>query len=153
MQGVSHLWIPGAVPGLNEILTARSTVGRGPKGGLYTAYAPIKRAWSERVVMMVRAQQIKPVGDRGAYLTYVFFEETRKRDPSNFVAGGLKVIEDGLQDAGIIANDGWKHILGFATYWDVDKKNPGTAVFISSHNVLDKNTALWRDRQERGLDG
>jgi hypothetical protein len=150
MQGIQHLWIPGTVPGLNEILAASSTVVRGPHGGFYREYQVLKRQWSERVVLMARAQDIKRPSERGCYLTYLFFEEAQRRDPSNFTAGGMKVIEDGLQAAGILQNDGWQDVLGFAAYWVVDKKNPGTAVFISNHSVLDKNTALAQDEQQRG---
>lgn len=149
--GIQRLWIPGQVPGLNELLAARGVIGKGPRGGHYNGYSSLKRQWCERVVMMAHAQKLRPV--QSAWVTYCFFEPDRKRDPSNISAGGIKVIEDGLQAAGVLAGDGWRAILGFAVYWDVDKKNPGTTVFLSQHMVLDRQTALWREQEERVKNG
>lgn len=148
---VQHLWVPGAVPSLNELFEARGRSGLNRRGRYYDGYNGIKQLWTERVVVVARTQRLTPVDE--AWLTYLFFEESQRRDPSNFAGSGMKLIEDGLRKAGILPNDGWRHVLGFALYWVVDKKTPGTAVFLSKHAVLDKATALWRDQQERVING
>jgi len=70
-----------------------------------------------------------------AYFTYIFIEPNKRRDPSNFIAGGIKLIEDGLQEAKILKNDGWKNILGIASYWIMDPECPGVLVLISEHRI------------------
>ena len=149
-MSIQRIWIPGPVPSLNELLAARGTVVKG-RGRYFDRYNSIKQQWKERVAMMARSQRLQPVD--AAWFTYIFFEPHKRRDPSNVIAAGVKLIEDGLQKADIIGNDGWRHVLGYAHYWDVDKLNPGTTVFLTTHSVLDKQSALWRDEQERVRNG
>ena len=42
----------------------------------------------------------------------------------------IKVILDGMVEAGVIKNDGWKEVLGFRDSFYVDKDNPRIEVFI-----------------------
>jgi hypothetical protein len=111
---MKRLFIPHVLPGLNEILDARKRklVGAGRGGDMYNL---MKSRWAT-VIKGLAHQQGFDVQE-GGYFTYLFLEPNRRRDPSNIVAGGVKLIEDALQEAGLLGGDGWKHVLGIAPYW------------------------------------
>ena len=146
---VQHLWVPGPLPSLNELVEARSHFGKRVGAGKrrWNEYSDLKRKFGERVVLCARSQHLQPV--ESAYFTYIFFEPHKRRDPMNVAAGACKIIEDGLQDAAVIPNDGWGQVLGVALYWRVEATCPGVAVFLSKHAVLDEQTALYNDKLER----
>lgn len=152
MGHVQHLWVPGVFPNLNELIDARTQLGARAPGTFkrHSDYSDLKRDWAHRVVLCARSQRIKPVP--AAYFTYLLYEPNKRRNPSNVAAAVVKIIEDALQAAGIIANDGWREVLGFSSYWELDKGDPGVAVFLSSHNVLDRTTAIHSDRTARKKD-
>ena len=61
---------------------------------------------------------------------YTWYEPNRKRDLDNISSYGRKVIQDALVHCGVIQNDGWKQILGFADRFYVDRKEPRIEVVI-----------------------
>lgn len=63
-------------------------------------------------------------------LHYRFFEANEKRDKDNVFAFATKVIQDAMQELGMIENDGWKNIENFTHDFFVDKKNPRVEVYI-----------------------
>lgn len=52
-----------------------------------------------------------------------------RRDPDN-IAAAVKFIWDGLVEAGVIPNDGWKENGGWSNHFEVDKDNPRIEVVI-----------------------
>jgi Holliday junction resolvase RusA-like endonuclease len=60
-------------------------------------------------------------------LEITYYMENRKKDPDNILSS-KKFILDGLVQAGVLENDGWKQIKGFDESWEVDKKNPRVEV-------------------------
>lgn len=64
-------------------------------------------------------------------ISYHFYEPNMRRDPDNVEAFARKVINDALQQMGVIANDNWKGISSHSTFFDVDKENPRIEVFIT----------------------
>jgi hypothetical protein len=146
---IQHLYIAGKIPGLNELLRARGRDRPVGPNKRHDEYTDLKRDIEHRVVLCARSQRLLAV--ERAYLTYLFFEENRRRDPSNIVAAGMKLIEDGLRKAQILSNDGWSDIAGFAQYWVLG--DYGVAVFLSKHNVLDRERAIYLDQQARNLNG
>jgi hypothetical protein len=140
-----RLWVPGAIPNLNDLLAARGSLIRLPNGKRLPRYGELKERWEQRIVLFARVQRLEPV--QAACFTYVFFEESRRRDPGNTVAAGLKLFEDALQKARILSGDGWKQVLGYAFYWSVDKRNPGTQVFMHPDSVLSREHALSYARE------
>lgn len=144
---MQRLFIPGRLPGLNELLEAKATFGRtkGGSGKAWNGYAALKADMGQRVLLLAQSQKLRSV--QRAYFTYVFREEDRKRDPSNFVAGGMKIIEDALKVAGILPGDGWKVVLGFAPHWLVDLDHPGVTVFLDEERLLERSSALAIDNQ------
>ena len=148
-SSVQHLWIPGPLPSLNDLIEARTHHGRsvGAGGKRWNEYSATKRMLEDRVVFCVRAQHIHPVD--AAYFTYVFIENDRRRNPSNIVSAAVKIIEDALQKAGVIKNDGWGEVLGISAYWHCEPGRPGVVVFLSKHAPLDRATALYNDQLQR----
>lgn len=61
---------------------------------------------------------------------YQHYEADKRRDPSNIASMATKIIEDSLQECGIIDNDGWANIAGYSQAFDVDKKNPRIEIYI-----------------------
>ena len=57
-------------------------------------------------------------------MKYRWYEKDRRRDLDNVSSYGRKVIQDALVETGILQNDGWKQITGFADDFYVDKKYP-----------------------------
>ena len=101
------LWVPGKLPGLNELIAAAKGAG-----GTGRAYSRLKRQWTDTIVLLARAAKLRPVGGP-CYLRFVWCEENRRRDPDNVAAGGRKLILDSLVTAGVLAGDGWAHVHGW----------------------------------------
>lgn len=40
------------------------------------------------------------------------------------------MVQDALVSAGVLKDDGWKHVVGFSDRFDVDKANPHIEVRI-----------------------
>lgn len=117
-----RLWIPGRLPGWNELLDAK---GVRFKGTHKTQYDTLKAKSQERIIYMARAQ-LQPV--ERAFFRYEFHEPDRRRDPSNIASGALKIVEDALRHAGTIKNDGWANVAGFSFSFQVDKEAQGVMV-------------------------
>ena len=96
--------ITGRLPTLNKMLDAN---GESPH-----VYNALKKEAHE---LVERHLPKKFPAFKSAHFTYEFFEPTKRFDPSNFTAGAVKCIEDALQHAGVIENDGWKHVLSITT--------------------------------------
>ena len=58
-----------------------------------------------------------------------WYEPNRRRDLDN-VASAKKFILDGLVRAGVLANDGQRHVTGFADTFHVDRERPRIVVSI-----------------------
>ena len=63
-------------------------------------------------------------------MIYRWYEKDRRRDLDNISSFGRKVFQDALVSCGVIPNDGWRHIVGFADEFYVDAKNPRIEVEI-----------------------
>lgn len=125
MQG---FFIPGPLPGLNEMLdwAKRQGVQLGKRGRRWNLYAENKRMWEDVIILEIKQAKIKP-GTGSVTINYLWRELNKRRDPSN-IAAGRKFVEDALVRAGILPNDGWKEIAGFTDSFVVDKKCPGVLV-------------------------
>lgn len=136
-----RLWIPGPLPGLNEIINARGVRYRGGANG----YSSLKKRWSETVSLLAASQKF-PKLEKGHFV-YLWREPTKRRDPSNFTAGGRKIIEDALQQSGFLAGDGWKNVFSFQDEWLVDAKRPGVTVFVTDVRVHSP-IEMWVEQDE-----
>jgi hypothetical protein len=122
---IQTLWIPGQLPGQNDIITEAK--GYGGKG---YGYARLKRQWTDTIVLLIKAERLQPI--ERARLGFSYSEKTKRRDPDNIAGGAHKLICDSLVTAGILPGDGWAHVAGFSDTWRVDKAHPGVLVTITS---------------------
>lgn len=118
-------FIPGTLPGLNEIIAAAKS-GHGA-GNLYRKL----KADAEMVIFVaVRNAKVPPfIGP--VHIHYEWVEPNKRRDLDN-ISAGKKFINDLLQKTGTLQGDGWKHIAGFSESFRVDRNNPGVIVTIES---------------------
>lgn len=146
------LWIPGQLPGLNDILL--KTKQRRGKG---TAYSAMKAALTDEIQHLAVSQGFLPVKGP-AWFTYLHMEGARNRDPSNFASAAQKVIEDGLQGSRkiptwhrpYISGDGWKYVSGFIHYWNLSPE-PGVFVIVHPDHIFSHDDALtiFRGRENK----
>lgn len=101
------LWIPGPLPGLNELLAAaKSGRGRG------NAYSRLKAEWTDIIWAHVKSARWHTI-QIPAVIYFHWVERNRKRDPDNVAAGGRKLILDALVKAGSLPGDGWDYVKGW----------------------------------------
>lgn len=110
------LFIPGPLPGMNDYS------GKGTR----FKYNDDKAHWANTIAFHIRQQRLVPMGR--VTLRWTWYEKNERRDPDNFSSIGKKFILDTLKSAGIIRNDGWKHIAGWSDRWEVNKEAPGVMV-------------------------
>ena len=108
--------IPDRLSGLNEYIEA---CRRNPHAG-----AKMKERDQDFVSWHIR-QELKRITVKcPVRMVYRWYEKDRRRDLDNVSSYGRKVIQDALVETGILQNDGWKQITGFADDFYVDKKYP-----------------------------
>lgn len=125
-DNLAVLWVPGPLPGMNEMIAA----AKGNRGkGL--AYARMKKDWTDRVWAIAMSTGINKPGpfQRRVALQFVWVEKDKRRDPDN-VAAARKFVLDGLVNAGVIQGDGWRWISGWWDRWEVNAERPGVGVNI-----------------------
>lgn len=118
---MQHFTIPGRLEGMNSLVLANRTnrfMG-----------AKVKRSNTDLCAWSIRAAKLKPV-ERYPVMIYIHWtEQNARRDPDN-VASAKKFILDGLQEAGVLVNDGPKQIRSFVDTFSVDSHSPGVTVTI-----------------------
>lgn len=119
-----RLFVPGPLPGLNELIAAAKR--RGPN--CWNGYAVLKRRWGETLAAAMAAA--RPPRVSRAWLGFRWVEATRRRDPDNLAAGGRKLLLDALVRAGILPNDGWRGVVGWTDRFAVDPRRPGVELVL-----------------------
>ncbi|MEG3071052.1 MAG: Holliday junction resolvase [Peptococcaceae bacterium] len=111
--------IPGDLPDLNEIIEAAKSH--------YMVYAAMKKVHTEKVAWVAKsAGRFKKVDVAIRWVC-----KDRRKDKDNIIAG-TKFILDGLVVAGVLPNDGWRHIGNIRHSFGVDKHDPRVEVIIGS---------------------
>lgn len=122
-ESMPHFTIKGTFPSLNEYLAA---TGRSPyKGG------SMKREYMMLAVNAIRRQldrHYKP--QNPLIIHYRIFEPNKRKDHDNSVACISKIVQDGLQAAGVIPNDGWANIENFTHDFFLCRENPRVEVYL-----------------------
>jgi Holliday junction resolvase RusA-like endonuclease len=113
----AKITIPGELPTMNEIIDASKT-------NKFVFHTMKKQ--TQEVCMLASMADCQHKYEK-IYLKITYYRTNRRYDPDN-IAAGKKFILDGLQQAGIIDNDGWKNVTGWEETWKVDKKNPRVEV-------------------------
>lgn len=89
------------------------------------------KADNEKSVVAAVMQCMRGVKiERPVFMEYTWFEKNRRRDLDNISSFGRKVVQDALVIAGVLKDDGWKHVVGFSDRFDVDRENPRIEVLI-----------------------
>ena len=123
------LVLNGTMPNLNDYLHGERIAIR--KNGKFTTKGnAMKQEYQRKVVSAVRSQLRGIHINKPVKIYYTFYEKNRKRDLDNISAFAHKVIQDGLVKGGLLANDGWKNIVGFSDDFYVDKDNPRIEILI-----------------------
>lgn len=99
-----------------------------------------------RCGLRIRAAGLQPV--EAAYVTMLHVRDSKRTNPDNFIAGAKKVILDALQKTGVLANDGWAQMLGFADYWQIGGK--GILVVLDDERVLTADECRAELENKRG---
>lgn len=112
-----HVVIPGELPDLNTVINA----SKGHWGG----YSKEKAQWTRHVALLCSTlPQLESCA-----LAFKWFVRNRRKDPDNIVFA-KKYVLDGMVEAGVIQNDGWKEVVSFKDEWEVDADNPRVEVSI-----------------------
>lgn len=112
--------IPGRLPGVNEHVKACNTN--------YRAGNRLKRDAQEKIGWAIKQAKITPI-KRPFFLHCTWIEPNMKRDKDN-IRFGVKYILDAMQQMDVIANDGWKEVIGFTDTFKVNKNDPRVIVEI-----------------------
>lgn len=117
------LWIPGPLPGMNEIVEAAKGAG-----GTGARYSKLKRELSDAVCWHAKAKRLTPVG-KPQVISFEWREKYMTRDPDNIVSA-KKFILDGLVLAKVLPDDGWRWVRGFKEEWFtcIGDEQPGVLV-------------------------
>lgn len=117
------LFIPGPLPTLNTMIAAMNANRH--KGNA------LKKQWTEVVAWEAKRQKIAPA-TKSVTLHFTWHEKHNRRDKDN-IAAAKKYVLDGLVLAGVLADDGWKHVEGFTDRFTVST-TPGVLVEIMEGN-------------------
>lgn len=100
----THLVIPGALPGLNEIISAC-------RRNRYAGAQQKKRVESS-IMAAIQSQCPGVSYSCPVYLRITWVCADRRRDRDN-IAAGKKFLLDAMVKAGLIRGDGWRDVVGF----------------------------------------
>jgi len=112
--------IHGRLPGLNEYTDACRSH--------YQSGGRMKKDTQRTVGLFINTAHLKPC-EGAVYIRYTFYEKPHPkngamRDKSNIASFAVKVIEDALQEHGIIKNDNWKYLAGYSCEFYRASENP-----------------------------
>jgi len=116
IEPVYTLWIPGRLPGLNEVIEEN-------RRNRYKGAALKKNA--TMLVKLTAREGFKALMDGPYEWRFTWYEADRRRNPDN-IASAVKFIFDGLQHQGVIRNDGWGQVGGIHHAFEIG--TPGVRV-------------------------
>lgn len=102
------------LPSTNEIINQN-------RSNRYAA-ASQKKKYTKLIAYLTKEQMKEKIKNK-VDVTCNWFVKNKRKDKDN-ISGGIKFILDGLQEAGIIDNDGWDQIGDIHHYFYVDKNSP-----------------------------
>jgi len=123
-------FVPLTLPGLNDIILARSqskTFKRKGKTVRVDNYQKLKKEYESLIISAIQLAKLKPI--KRAYFIFTWIEQNRKRDKDN-ISAGKKFILDSLVSAKILPNDGWANVVGWHESFEINARKPGVRVQI-----------------------
>lgn len=123
MSNVVHEFtIAGWLPSMNQWIAAQNA-------NRYKGAAMKKRA-QDTCIMYIK-QHLRGVKvNKPVRIHYMWFERNMRRDHDNVSGFGHKVIQDALVQCGVIADDGWKNVVGYTDLFAVDRDEPRIHVML-----------------------
>jgi len=94
------------------------------------AAAKLKKRIENQIIWECRRQKIKPIQRYPVRLEYFWYPPDKRIDKSN-LSFSQKFIEDALQGARILRNDGWSELEDPVHHFTVDAKKPRVEIFIT----------------------
>src|SRR5699024_6365601 len=88
-------------------------------------YSIMKKQYTQLVKL--KAMKLPKVESADFIITW--YCKDKRKDPDN-IASGVKFIMDGLVEAGVILNDGWREVNSVIHFFEIDKSNPRVEVNI-----------------------
>lgn len=104
------VWLPGAWPSYRDFHKKRQH---------WAAVHQLKQSWQQPAALLIKAARVPHMD--AVSLTYLHRRKNRAFDKGNLAFGASKIIEDALQDAGVIDDDRWNYIADFAHHFEVAK--------------------------------
>lgn len=130
--------IYGELPDYNTMIEkAKAGNVRRGKGGFANPYLNWKKEVDERIAWEAKSQLkgVKILGRCAVVLRW--YAANRQKDPDN-ISHATKYIFDGLQQGGILRNDGWKNVGGGILHqFSVDPHTPRVEVYLLEGVTLD----------------
>ena len=125
------LIIEGRLPGANEYQRANRTH--------YHVGAKMKRQAQDTVCAAIRKAKLKPYSG-AVIIHYTFYEAPKRRgaklrDKSNISSFAIKVIEDALQETGIIKNDNWDYLADYSCKFFRASEQPRVVVELEASSI------------------
>jgi len=111
------LWVPYELPSLNKMME----YAKCRTGGRNVVYNKHKRAHEQMIGLLARSRGFDVPPGAWDY-TYLFVEADARRDPSNISSVAVKLIEDALQAAKALENDGWDQVASIHQYFAIAKE-------------------------------
>lgn len=108
----------GTLPDMNEIIKVSKSH--------FAVYAKLKKKHTQQVVDSIK--ELPAV--QSADFLFQWYLPNKRKDPDNVAAGGTKMLLDGIVEAGVLPNDGYKQVKQITHKFYVDKDNPRIEVTI-----------------------
>jgi hypothetical protein len=122
-----RVFVPMLFPSQNEwIRMAGSTHTPGANHQRGSDAQSLKNSMENKIQVHLRLANLKPMD--GAYFFFTFYELGRQRNKDNIQALALKFFFDAMQKQRILANDGWKEVVGWDPHFQVTKEAAGMEV-------------------------
>lgn len=141
------LWIPGQLPGMNDIIRMKLHVFIPPAlrgqpfmpARLPNEWNEVKKRW-EGIISRLCEEQGFTCPPSG-YFNFLCVEENKRRNKDNIGAGAQKIIQDALVKRGSLYNDGWKEILDYRHFFHVDPDRNGVYLVVTENDCMTRAEA------------
>ncbi|WP_268914069.1 RusA family crossover junction endodeoxyribonuclease [Lentilactobacillus sp. SPB1-3] len=120
--------IPGELLALNQYSDAE-------RGNRYHG-SNLKRYYTTICSMYTKKAMHEGLKVTGKIDIYCHWYMKDKRKDKDNIRFAIKFIQDGMKQAGLIKNDGWKEIGNYYDEFSVDKDNPRVEVEIKKHEKM-----------------
>ena len=130
MSELAGLWVPGPLPGMNELIAAAK--GSGGRGA---AYSRLKQQWTDAVVGLAQSQKVPAFPGR-VVIEWTWHERDRRRDLRQLrrrwraqARARWPVVK-----AGVLKGDGWRYIQSWTDRFHVEELRPGVELSIHRYD-------------------